>query len=210
MKKIVSLIYVIAVLLFCSTFTSCSEDKEDGIEMTDQAKAKELLNGNIVLSTKATMSGVDKTLLPSGCPTKFNFVWNDDNTMTISLTDFTVGSMPFAVSFKCRTKIMSVSEFDEQIGYYKNQGWIKFKGENGNVSSNGDDPKDCQTGSGATVDGYLNIKSNQVEFIINYNMMNVRTETFRQNIDKSRINNFEAEFAQYEQDLANYKKEHGV
>lgn len=59
------------------------------------------------------------------------------------------------------------------------------------------------------MDGYLNVLTNEIEFIINYNLMNVRTETFKQTIDKSRIDNFEAEFAQYEKDLAQWKKEHG-
>lgn len=72
-----------------------------------------------------------------------------------------------------------------------------------------DDPNDCQTGSGASVDGYLNVLTNQIEFIVNYNMMNVRTETFQQTIDKSRLNNFKAEFEQYEKDLAQWKKDNG-
>ena len=42
-----------------------------------------------------------------------------------------------------------------------------------------------------------------------YNMMNVRTETFLQEIDKSRIDRFEEEFAQYEKDLEEAKKEQG-
>jgi len=44
---------------------------------------------------------------------------------------------------------------------------------------------------------------------VNYNMMNVRTETFQQTIDKSRLNNFKAEFDQYEKDLAQWKKDNG-
>lgn len=40
--------------------------------------------------------------------------------------------------------------------------------------------------------------------------MNVRSECFLQTIDKNRINNYEAEFKQYEKDLAAYKEEHGI
>ena len=40
--------------------------------------------------------------------------------------------------------------------------------------------------------------------------MNVRSECFLQTINKARINNYEAEFKQYEADLAAYKKEHGL
>ena len=54
------------------------------------------------------------------------------------------------------------------------------------------------------------MKTNQITFIVDYNMMNVRSECFLQTIDKNRINNYEAEFAQYEKDLAAYKKEHGL
>ena len=68
-------------------------------------KAKEILVGDLVLSTRATMSGVDKTLLESGCPTKFNFSWREDGTMVLDLSDFTVGAMPFAITFRCATKL---------------------------------------------------------------------------------------------------------
>lgn len=210
MGRVFSLASLVVALLCGLFLTSCSADEEEAIAKSDKAKAMEILNGDIVLSTKATMSGVDKTLLENGCPTKFNFTWNADSTMTVTLVDFTVGTMPFAVTFKCRTKFMTVSSFDEQSGYKASQGWLKFQGKDGNVTTNGDDPNDCQSGSGASVEGYLNVQNNQIEFIVNYNMMNVRTETFRQTIDKDRINNFEAEFAQYEEDLAKYKKEHGM
>ena len=39
--------------------------------------------------------------------------------------------------------------------------------------------------------------------------MNVRTETFKQTIDKNRINNFDTEFEQYEKDLLQWKKDNG-
>ena len=48
-----------------------------------------------------------------------------------------------------------------------------------------------------------------MEFIVDYNMMNVRTETFLQTIDKTRIDRFEEEFSQYEKDLEEAKKEQG-
>ena len=57
--------------------------------------------------------------------------------------------------------------------------------------------------------GFLNVNTNQMEFIVDYNMMNVRTETFLQTIDKTRIDRFEEEFSQYEKDLEEAKKEQG-
>lgn len=197
-------------LLLSIFFASCSSDEKiSDTPLTNEyiTTAHSILDGDIVLSTKATMSGVDKTHLASGCPTKFNFRWNEDGTMTISLVDFTVGTMPFAVTFRCKTKFMNLNSWEKDE--YPGNGWVKFQGKEGNVTTVGDDANDNQQGSGASVDGYLNVQTNEVEFIINYNLMNVRTETFKQIIDKNRINNFEAEFAQYEKDLAQWKKEHG-
>lgn len=190
--------------------SSCSSDDEITQESPDDeyiSKAKTVLNGDIVLSTKATMNGVDKTHLESGCPTKFNFTWNDDGTMTVSLVDFTVGTMPFAVTFKCRTKFMNLNSWEKDE--YTGSGWVKFQGTDGNVTTVGDDASDNQKGSGASIDGYLNVLTEEVEFIINYNLMNVRTETFKQTIDKTRIDNFEAEFEKYEEDLLQWKKDNG-
>ena len=207
-------ILMLAVVIFLASFTmlasSCSSDDDLNKEAPAEeyvTKAKDILSGDIVLSTKATMSGVDKTHLANGCPTKFNFTWKEDGTMSLSLVDFTVGSMPFAVTFKCSTKFMNLNSWDKDER--PEAGWIKFQGKDGNVTTDGDDPKDCQSGSGATVDGYLNVLTNQIEFIVNYNMMNVRTETFQQTIDKNRINNFQQEFEQYEKDLIQGKKDNG-
>lgn len=199
-------------LLFMATLaiSSCSSDDEITQESPEEeylSKAKTVLNGDIVLSTKATMNGVDKTHLESGCPTKFNFTWNDDGTMTVSLVDFTVGTMPFAVTFKCRTKFMNLNSWEKDE--YTGSGWVKFQGTDGNVTTVGDDASDNQKGSGASIDGYLNVLTEEVEFIINYNLMNVRTETFKQTIDKTRIDNFEAEFEKYEKDLLQWKKDNG-
>ena len=46
-------------------------------------------------------------------------------------------------------------------------------------------------------------------FIVNYNMMNVRSECFLQTIDKNRIKTYEEDFKKYEEDLKKYKEEHG-
>lgn len=98
-------LFTLAILgIFALFVSSCSSDDDLNKEPPAEeyvTKAKDILNGDIVLSTKATMSGVDKTHLASGCPTKFNFTWKEDGSMTLSLVDFTVGTMPFAVTFKC-------------------------------------------------------------------------------------------------------------
>ncbi len=61
------------------SLVSCSSDEEitDADANTELVQeATNYLNGEIVLSTKARMNGVDKTLLPGGCPTKFKFEWS--------------------------------------------------------------------------------------------------------------------------------------
>ena len=91
---------------------------------------------------------------------------------------------------------------------YKGDSWIKFAGEDGSVFAK---ESNTTTGvKGSRVKGYYNVKTHEINFIVDYNMMNVRSECFLQTINKARINNYEAEFKQYEADLAAYKKEHGL
>ena len=99
--------------------SACDSDEKITQEPPSQTyvkKAKEILAGDIVLSTRATMNGVDKTLLKSGCPTKFNFSWREDGMMILNLSDFSVGAMPFAISFKsCSSTVgnrMNIPEMD--------------------------------------------------------------------------------------------------
>lgn len=187
--------------------SSCETDEETSLAQSEIDKAKEILNGDIVLSTKATMSGVDKTLVPTGCPTKFNFSWRDDNTMVIELPSFTVGTMPFSVTFRCATQFSELNSWEQEE--YVGGNWIKFKGSNGAVTAGESGDSDYQEGSAASVQGYLDVANGRVVFIVEYGIMNVRTETFLQEIDKTRIDRFEEEFAQYEIDLEEAKKNQG-
>ena len=128
--------------------------------------------------------------------------------MKLSLKGFTVGNMPLIVYFSCKCKFMQLNSWEK--AEYKGDGWMKFKGKDGRVTGDPKDNSGVQKGSGAGVDGYLNVNSKQIIFIVNYNMMNVRSECFLQTIDKNRINNYEVEFKQYEKDLEAYKKQHGL
>ena len=195
-------LFACLVLGFMS-LVCCSSDEEitDADANTELVKeATNYLNGEIVLSTNATMNGVNKTLLPEGCPTKFKFEWSktDAQTFTISLLDFTVGNMGMIINFKCDVKTMVLNSWEQKE--YTGDGWIKFKGEDGSASS----------AKGSSVQGYYNAKTHQIQFIVNYNMMNVRSECFKQTIDKSRLATFDADKAKYEEDLKAYKKEHGI
>jgi len=201
-------------LLFFAVFAFCSCSSDEEITNSDAnselvKEATNYLNGEIVLSTNATMNGVNKTLLPEGCPTKFKFEWSktDAQTFTISLLDFTVGNMGMIINYKCDVKTMVLNSWEQKE--YTGDGWIKFKGEDGSVWGTDTDGS-ASSAKGSSVQGYYNAKTHEIQFIVNYNMMNVRSECFLQTIDKNRINNYAAEFEQYEKDLAAYKKEHGI
>ena len=194
------------------SLVSCSSDEEitDADANTELVKeAINYLNGEIVLSTNATMNGVNKTLLPEGCPTKFKFEWSktDAQTFTISLLDFTVENMGMIINFKCDVKTMVLNSWEQKE--YTGDGWIKFKGEDGSVWGTDTDGS-ASSAKGSSVQGYYNAKTHQIQFIVNYNMMNVRSECFLQTIDKSRLATFVEDKAKYEEDLKAYKKEHGI
>ena len=191
---------------------SCSSDEElkradADINLVNEAKS--FLQGDIILNTHAFMGNVNKTLLPTGCPTKFNFTWSntDPQSFTISLLDFTVGKMGMIINFNCAVKTIQLNYWEKEE--YKGDGWIKFEGKNGSVS--GEDAKGVPSqATGSIVKGYYNVMTHQINFIVNYNMMNVRSECFLQTIDKNRIKTYEKDFKKYEEDLKKYKEEHGL
>lgn len=213
MSKIIKAIFcLVAIVGVGLMVASCSSDEEitqGNADNTLVSEAKSYLKDEIILSTKATLSGVDKTLLPEGCPTKFKFDWSqtDDQTFTISLLDFTVGNMGMIISFKCDVKCMELNSWEKKE--YTGDGWIKFKGVDGSVWGTDTDGS-ASSAKGSSVQGYYNAKTHEIQFIVNYNMMNVRSECFKQTIDKSRLATFDADKKKYEADLAAYKKEHGI
>lgn len=213
MSKIIKTIFcLVAIVGVGLMVASCSSDEEitqGNADNTLVSEAKSYLKDEIILSTKATLSGVDKTLLPEGCPTKFKFEWSktDAQTFTISLLDFTVGNMGMIISFKCDVKCMELNSWEKKE--YTGDGWVKFKGVDGAVWGTDTDGS-ASSAKGSSVQGYYNAKTHQIQFIVNYNMMNVRSECFLQTIDKSRLATFVEDKAKYEEDLKAYKKEHGI
>jgi len=213
MSKFIKVIFCLVTFVsFGLMATSCSSDEEitqGNADNTLVSEAQSYLKDEIILSTKATLSGVDKTLLPEGCPTKFKFEWSktDAQTFTISLLDFTVGNMGMIISFKCDVKCMELNSWEKKE--YTGDGWIKFKGVDGSVWGTDTDGS-ASSAKGSSVQGYYNAKTHQIQFIVNYNMMNVRSECFLQTIDKSRLATFVEDKAKYEEDLKAYKKEHGI
>jgi len=209
-KSLGKYIKAICFLLLVGVSSCTSDEKitKDSASEELVTEARNFLTGDIVLSTHATMNGVNKTLLESGCPTKFNFKWSetDDNIFTISLLDFTVGNMGMVISFKCDVQTMQLNSWEQDE--YKGSGWIKFYGEDG--STWGEDEGNSSSAKGSNIKGYYNVYSHEINFIVDYNMMNVRSECFLQTVDKERINNYEEEFAQFEKDLEKYKEDHGL
>lgn len=204
-------IYIVLSLVF--SFVSCTSDEEITKEPASEElvnEARSFLTGDIVLSTYATMNGVNKTLLESGCPTKFKFEWSetDKNTFNISLLNFTVGNMGMIVNYRCDVQTMQLNTWEKDE--YKGEGWFKFYGEDGSAFGENEDGTTSSSTKGSSVKGYYNAYTHEINFIVDYNMMNVRSECFLQTIDKDRINNYEEEFAQFEKDLAQYKKDHGL
>lgn len=212
MRFFKTLFTVFAFILGIIGMSSCSSDEEiTSSNANDELvqEATNYLNGEIVLSTNATMNGVNKTLLPEGCPTKFKFEWSktDAQTFTISLLDFTVGNMGMIISFKCDVKTMVLNSWEQKE--YTGDGWIKFKGVDGSVWGTDTDGS-ASSAKGSSVQGYYNAKTHEIQFIVNYNMMNVRSECFKQTIDKSRLATFDADKAKYEEDLKAYKEANGI
>lgn len=211
--NIIHIIKSTFLLLFCSIglfFGSCSSDEKITKEPPAEdlvAKTREFLTGDIVLSTHATMNGVNKTLLNTGCPTKFNFTWPESDKMKVSLNNFSVGKMPLVVNFRCNVSFMQLNTWEKDT--YKGNGWVKFYGTDGETFSE-DGEGSSTTVKGSAVIGYFNVDTRQINFIVDYNMMNVRSECFLQTIDKTRIDRYEEEFEQYEKDLQKYKEEHGL
>lgn len=213
MKKTIKTLALFLLCLMCLILqASCSSDEEitDADANTELVKeATNYLNGEIVLRTNATMNGVNKTLLPEGCPTKFKFEWSktDAQTFTISLLDFTVGNMGMIINFKCDVKTMVLNSWEQKE--YTGDGWIKFKGVDGSVWGTDTDGS-ASSAKGSSVQGYYNAKTHEIQFIVNYNMMNVRSECFKQTIDKSRLATFDADKKKYEADLKAYKEANGI
>lgn len=190
--------------------SSCHGD--DDLQLTPVngeyiAQAKEVLTGNVVLSTRTFMGhDVDLTRLETGCPTKFNFTWQG-NEMEIRLLDFHVGNMPFIVNFQSKARLYTLNSWEQKE--YKGSGWVKIYGTDGLSRTADRQGKPVGKKQGATIQGYYNVLTHEINMDINYNMMNVHSDCFLQKVDKHRIERYDEEVKQYEADLVAYKKQKG-
>ena len=207
MKKIF-LLFIGLVLLACK-----KEEQNKPIENTDPKlqTAINILKGDMILGQHVKMAGVDKSLLPSGVPTKFTFTWDDaSKRLKMHLEKIQPGTMPFAVTMQASLQVMELSYWDKNE---YNDNWIKFYDKAAVTTPYvPDDYKGAPiTKEGSTVvTGFFNIDTHEVYFLIQYNMMNVVGTVFKQRIDPSRLANFQEELDAYEEALAERKLDTGA
>ncbi len=209
-----TVIKFLAVISLLGLFTACDKSEPKVLDPKDDyvTKSVEMLSGkSIVLDTKALMGTVDKTLLPKGCPTKFDFKWlADKKEMEVSLLNFSVGNMPLSINFRINAPFEELNIWDKDT--YPEKGWLKFQSNNGWLMADPKpgEPEPEKFDTPSTIEGFVNPLTEEIQFVINYNMMNVKSFCFRQKIDFGRTKNYEQEFKQYEADLKAYKKAHGI
>lgn len=201
-----------STLLCCMFFFSCSADEENAqtpISDNYLSVARELLQDSIVLNATAMQGTVNKTLLDEGCPLKYYLNWRSQDTLNIQIRKFSVGKMPVTIWFTVNCKFMQLNTWEKDE--YTGDGWIKFQGTGGKtVYTAIDEGYEDGNGGAGTVQGYLNVKTKEIEFVTNFNVMNMSSDVYLQKIDPTRMANFDKEFAEYERKLAEYKKEHGM
>lgn len=211
-KKSIPVFIAVALMLMTATLSSCSADAElveKPIAETYLDEAKKILDGTIVLNATAMQGTVNKTLLDEGCPLRYYLKWNDDGTLNMQIREFCVGKMPLTIWFTIDVKFMQLNTWEKDE--YTGDGWIKFHGTGGKtVYTAIDDDYDDGDGGAGSVTGFLNVKTRQIEFVTNFNVMNMSSDVFLQTVDPSRLSRYEEEFAQYERDLEEYKRQHGI
>ena len=192
-------------------FSSCDNDEEE-TKVSNIELAKAHLNGEVVLSTAAFMNDLNITRLPEGCPAKYKLTWDKD-VLVILLNNLKIGSMPFAINFGCRTMLEDVQAGDKDAP--KGDGWMKISGTDGCLAMPGTPVGDYKKGSGATVKGYYNVKSREIEFTMDFNMgktMPMIAKCGRQVVDKNRLKNYDAELQEFMKKFKEAKekeKQHG-
>ena len=211
-KKTIRFFAVALTMLSCVIFFSCTADEEitkTPVSESYISEAKELLQDSIVLNATAMQGTVNKTLLDEGCPLKYYLNWKGDDILNLQIREFCVGKMPLTIWFTIDVKFMQLNSWEKEE--YKGEGWIKFQGDGGKTvyTAIDEDYEDGNGGAGS-VTGFLNVKTREIEFVTSFNVMNMSSDVYLQKIDPTRMDRFEEEFAQYEKDLAEYKKEHGI
>lgn len=191
--------------------TGCKDDTDETLTQEQKDAATSALEGDMVVSAHASVNSVDKTLLDGGAPCMFHFEKTGDGRLTMSQDNFKIGNMPFGICFKIEVELKPLLSLESQV---IGDGWIRIEGKRGRISVDGRMPDsavdESVTGDGSTVTGYVNPATSKIQMSVTYAMSLVRLRVPEQAIDPSRVENFEAEKAKYEEDLEEYKKSHGL
>lgn len=180
------------------SLAACKKDAESGLSHEDAAAMREWLKGDWVIWAKAEMASTDLTKLPKGCPAKYTFTWQGDERLDLAITNFKVGKMPFAITFRCETTIAPLTSFDEDV--YSGEHWVRFEGKDGFVTTSAKEQGTHREASGANCHGFYNTHTHEFYCFIDYNMMSVTTHCPRQVLDPALL-------AKYEELLQQYLKE---
>lgn len=211
MKK--TTLLTIGMLAIAAAFNGCKSDDDTTLSREQTDKAIATLKGDMVVSAKAKVNGVDKTLLDGGAPCLFSFAQSGEETMIVSQEDFKVGNMPFSICFKIEVSLTPVPSLEKSD--FSGDGWVRFSGRRGRIGLNGQMPDTAVDttigdGDGSTLTGYVNTETREIQMQVGYAMSNVSVDIPRQTIDPSRVGNYEAEKDKYNSDLEDYKKSHGL
>ena len=202
----------VCLMAFAALGLSSCDKEEEEAKVSNIELAKAHLNGEAVLSTTAFMNDFNLTRLPEGCPVKYKLAW-DKEVLIVKIVNFRFGSMPFPINFGCRTKLEDVTADDKDAP--KGDGWMKISGTDGCFAMPGTEIGDYRKDSGATVKGYYNAKSREIEFTIDFNLgptMPIIAKCDRQVVDKNRLKNYDAEMKEFEKKFNEAKekeKQHG-
>lgn len=207
------------ILFFSIVICSCTSDEEIAqkpVINTYINIAQEYLQDTIVFHARAMQGTVNKTVFKGGCPLRYRFKWIDDQNVNMALDSFTVGRMPVVVWFNIKCKFMQLNTWEKDE--YKGDGWIKFQGTGGTIqyspSEAGDlnDSSNTGTGGAGSVTGYFNANTHEIEFSVNFNVMNMSSDVFPQVLDKEKnkeaLKTFNADFKKYQEALEWYHQ-HG-
>lgn len=211
MKK--TALLALGLIALTTAFNGCKSDDDETLSKEQADKAMAALQGDMVVSAKAKVNGVDKTLLESGAPCKFSFTKSGDETMTVSQQDFKVGNMPFSICFKIEVSLTPIPSLEKSD--FSGDGWVRLSGKRGRIGLNGQMPDTAvdttiDKGDGSTLTGYVNAETGEIQMQVSYAMSNVSVDIPRQTIDPARVDNYEAEKEKYNSDLEEYKKSHGL
>ncbi len=166
------------------TVPSVPTDTVPAVIVDSFPTVKQLLDDSMVVSTKVVVNGEDKTLVPTGCPTIVDFAWEGNN-MVFRVPELKIGNMPFSISFEAMCNVAKVND-DAHVG-----DWYSFTSYDATVVMM------TPQKNGASMKGYVNPTTKEIEFAIDYNVMGAKTDCERQTIDTGRLANFAEEMQKY-------------